>query len=67
MFGMHCIESFPWFPGSLITRHAIGGTVRLLIDFQVGPKNILILFVSSAMAEYSGVGALRYIGAIART
>ena len=61
---MHCMRSFP---GFFITRDAIVGTVRLLIEGQVGPKNILIISVSSAMAECSGVRALRYIGAIART
>ena len=43
------------------------GTVRLLIEGLVGPKNILIISVSSAIAECSGVRALRYIGTIART
>ena len=41
--------------------------LRMLIEGQVRPKNILIISASSAMAEYSGVGALRYIGTIART
>ena len=53
-----------------LLRHALHEVLSMvprLIEGPVGPKNILIISVSSAIAECSGVRALRYIGTIART